>query len=208
MKLLSNIIITQNPKEVLLELEQARTIEQFTIIDSQEQEFLVEHAQEAIAKAYVSSEITEYIILIAPRFSVIAQNRLLKILEEPPKNKEFILITSSKSSILETIKSRMPIRVLKDSKEKKNFDLDIENLSLDRVYKFVQDNSRISATECKSVVEKISLLAMKSKRYNLDASTLKIFSNSIHALEVGSPASFVLNGLLLKLLSKKIIYTG
>jgi len=158
-KLLSNIIITQNPKEVLLELEQARTIEQFTIIDSQEQEFLVEHAQEAIAKAYVSSEITEYIILIAPRFSVIAQNRLLKILEEPPKNKEFILITSSKSSILETIKSRMPIRVLKDSKEKKNFDLDIENLSLDRVYKFVQDNSRISATECKSVVEKISLLA-------------------------------------------------
>jgi DNA polymerase-3 subunit delta' len=207
-KLLSNIIITQNPKEVLLELEQARTIEQFTIIDSQEQEFLVEHAQEAIAKAYVSSEITEYIILIAPRFSVIAQNRLLKILEEPPKNKEFILITSSKSSILETIKSRMPIRVLKDSKEKKNFDLDIENLSLDRVYKFVQDNSRISATECKSVVEKISLLAMKSKRYNLDASTLKIFSNSIHALEVGSPASFVLNGLLLKLLSKKIIYTG
>ena len=191
MKLLSNIIITQNPKEVLLELEQARTIEQFTIIDSQEQEFLVEHAQEAIAKAYVSSEITEYIILIAPRFSVIAQNRLLKILEEPPKNKEFILITSSKSSILETIKSRMPIRVLKDSKEKKNFDLDIENLSLDRVYKFVQDNSRISATECKSVVEKISLLAMKSKRYNLDASTLKIFSNSIHALEVGSPASFV-----------------
>lgn len=203
MQLTAGIIITQNPKEVLSRLEQARGVEQFRVIDSQEQEFLVEHAQEAIAKAYVSSEITEYIILIAPRFSVIAQNRLLKIIEEPPKNKEFILITSSKSSILETIKSRMPIRVLQDSKEEESFDLDIESLSLDIVYKFVQDNSRISATECKSVVEKISLLAMKSKRYNLDASTLKTFSNSIHALEVGSPTSFVLNGLLLKLLSKK-----
>jgi len=202
-QLTAGIIITQNPKEVLSRLEQARGVEQFRVIDSQEQEFLVEHAQEAIAKAYVSSEITEYIILIAPRFSVIAQNRLLKIIEEPPKNKEFILITSSKSSILETIKSRMPIRVLQDSKEEESFDLDIESLSLDIVYKFVQDNSRISATECKSVVEKISLLAMKSKRYNLDASTLKTFSNSIHALEVGSPTSFVLNGLLLKLLSKK-----
>jgi DNA polymerase-3 subunit delta' len=202
-QLLSGVIITQNPKDILSKLEESRTVEQLTIIDTKERDFLVEHAQEAIDKAYISSEITDYIILIAPRFSVVAQNRLLKILEEPPKNKEFILITSSKSSILDTIKSRMPIRVLQDSKEEKSFDLDVDSLNLNKVYHFVQDNSRISAIECKRVVEKISLLAMKSQKYNLDESLLKTFSNSIHALEIGSPASFVLNGLLLKLLSKK-----
>ena len=203
MQLLSGVIITQNPKDILSKLEESRTVEQLTIIDTKERDFLVEHAQEAIDKAYISSEITDYIILIAPRFSVVAQNRLLKILEEPPKNKEFILITSSKSSILDTIKSRMPVRVLQDSKEEKSFDLDVDSLNLNKVYNFVQDNSRISAIECKRVVEKISLLAMKSQKYNLDESLLKTFSNSIHALEIGSPASFVLNGLLLKLLSKK-----
>jgi len=32
---------------------------------------------------------------------------------------------------------------------------------------------------------------------------LKLFSDSIKALEVGSPTSFILNGLLLKLLARK-----
>jgi len=53
------------------------------------------------------------------------------------------------------------------------------------------------------LVEQISLMAMKSGNYNLDAETLKLFSNSIKALEVGSPTSFILNGLLLKLLARK-----
>lgn len=208
MYLASGIIITHQPDSVMVELEQLRSTELFTLIKSQDEkgtpkEFLVEHAQEAIAKAYIASEGLNYIILIAPRFSAVAQNRLLKILEEPPKNKAFILITESKSALLDTIQSRLPVRVLSDAEEAKPFSLDMVNLNLAKVYEFVQEHQRISALECKDMVEKISLNAMKSQKYMLDESTLKVFSDSIKALEVGSPTSFILNTLLLKLLAKK-----
>lgn len=208
MRLASGIIVTHQPDRVIGELETLRTQELFTLIKSEDdkgnpKEFLVEHAQEAIAKAYIASERLNYIILVAPRFSAIAQNRLLKILEEPPRNKAFILITESKSALLETIQSRLPVTVLSDAPVDKQFNLDIENLNLAKVYAFIQEHQRISAVECKALVEKIAINAMKSQKYNLDESTLKLFSDSIKALEVGSPTTFILNVLLLKLLAKK-----
>ena len=122
MRLASAIIVTQQADAVLAELESQKTTELFTLIQSQDdkgkaKEFLVEHAQQAIAKAYVASEYLNCIILIAPKFSDVAQNRLLKVIEEPPKNKAFILITESKSALLDTIQSRLPVTVLHDAKE-------------------------------------------------------------------------------------------
>jgi DNA polymerase-3 subunit delta' len=208
MRLSSGIIITHQSDKVMAELEALRSNELFTIIRSLDakdkpKEFLVEHAQEAIAKAYIASERLNYIILIAPRFSEIAQNRLLKVIEEPPKNKAFIIITESKSALLETIQSRMPVTVLNDMQSEKPFSLEIENLNLAKVYEFVQANSRVSAVECKALVEKISLEAMKSQKFNLDEGTLKLFSDSIKALDMGSPTTFILNTILLKLLARK-----
>lgn len=203
MRLQSGVIVTNKPQKILESLLALKTNEIFTIIDTDTKEFLVEHATEAISKAFVASEVDNFIILIAPRFSVIAQNRLLKIIEEPPINKYFILITQSKSSILPTIKSRLPITVLHDNPESDSLQLDINNLNLAKVYEFIQANNRLSATECKVLVEKIAKTTIKSSKYNLDDSLLNIFSDSIKALEVGSPSSFVLNTILLKLLAKK-----
>jgi len=208
MDLASGVIVTQQAQKVIEELESKRTTELFTFIENRDEkgkikEFLVEQAQEAIAKAYIASENLNYIIMVAPRFSEIAQNRLLKLLEEPPKNKAFILITESKSALLDTIQSRMPVTVLNDSQEEKSLNLDLENLNLAKVYEFLQENTRVSAVECKVLIEKISLNTIKSKSFDLDKSLLDMFSNAIKALEVGSPTTFVLNGVLLKLLSRK-----
>jgi len=209
MALASGIFITHQAEALLAQLEsERREGETFTIIKSEDdkgkaKEFLVEHAQRAIAKAYISSEKLNYIILVAPKFSDVSQNRLLKIIEEPPKNKAFIIITESKSALLDTIQSRLPVTVLHDSNEEEHLKLELENLNLARVYEFVQENSRVSAVECKVLVERISLFAMKSGRYNLDEGTLKLFSDCIKALDMGSPTTFILNTLLLKLLAKK-----
>ncbi len=208
MNLASGIIVTYNAEAILDELESQRTTERFTVIRSEDdkgkpKEFLVEHAQKAIEKAYVASEELNYIILVAPKFSDIAQNRLLKVIEEPPRNKAFIIITESKSALLDTIQSRLPVTVLHDISSEEELSLDLENLNLARIYEFAQKHSRISAVECKVLVEKISLGAMKSQKYNLDESALKLFSDCIKALDMGSPTAFVLNGLLLKLLACK-----
>ncbi|HIP51416.1 MAG TPA: DNA polymerase III subunit delta' [Campylobacterales bacterium] len=208
MTLASGIIITHQADAILNELEAKRTNELFTVIRSEDdkgkaKEFLVEHAQLTIQKAYIASSELNYIILIAPKFSDVSQNRLLKILEEPPRNKAFIIITESKSALLDTIQSRMPVTVLNERREEETFSLDLQNLNLAKVYEFIQANSRISSSECKVLVEKVSLSAMKSEKYNLDESTLQVFSNCIKALDVGSPTTFVLNTLFLKLLAKK-----
>ncbi len=204
MELQQSIIITQEPYSVLDRLKELKRDEKFTIIDSQDREFLIEHASEAISKAYIADEVREFIILISPRFSTISQNRLLKILEEPPKNKDFILITKSKSSILPTIKSRLPIIKESNSKKIEKLSLDIESLDLKEIYEFSQKYKRISSKDCKEIIEKIGIDVIKSKSYNIDSSLLKTLYNSIKALEVGSAGQFVLNGVLLKLLHSKI----
>jgi len=208
LSLSSGVIVTKHSDKVLSALNSMRRDEIFTIIKNEDEkgnikEFLVEQAKETISKAYISSDTLNYIILISPSFSDVVQNRLLKIIEEPPKNKAFIIITESKSAILDTIKSRMPITVLKEEQSQELFELDINNLNLAKVYDFIQKNSRISAKECQKKVETISTIAMKSQRYNLDEDTLKVFSNSVKALDMGSPTSFILNTVLLKLLAKK-----
>ena len=73
------------------------------------EDFLIEDAKAVINEAYISEESTKYIVLGGKSFNSVSQNALLKVLEEPPNNIEFILIAPSKSIFLPTIRSRLPI---------------------------------------------------------------------------------------------------
>ncbi|XPV54940.1 MAG: hypothetical protein ACNI3H_02325 [Halarcobacter ebronensis] len=61
----------------------------------------------------MSTNEKKYLFLCGTTFRSEAQNSLLKVLEEPPKNIVFIIITTPKSTILPTIFSRMPHKILK-----------------------------------------------------------------------------------------------
>jgi len=207
--LTSQVIISENIDETILKLESLVNNERFVKIikqksnDDKNDSFLVEDAKMAIEKAYMASEERTIIILAAKTFSPIVQNKLLKVIEEPPKNKEFIIISPSKSTILDTIKSRLPVIVLSEEKEEGSLDLDLKQLSLATVYEFIQTHKRTDAKVMKRLVERISKEAIASQNYDLDEKTLVLFSNAFVALDVGSPPQFVLNTLLLKLLARK-----
>ncbi|MGC9350831.1 MAG: DNA polymerase III subunit delta' [Sulfurovum sp.] len=202
LELTSQVLITSQIDETIKALEAVQSDERIVKI-VKEDNFLVEDAALAIEKAYLASEETTVIILAAKLFSPVVQNKLLKVIEEPPPNKEFILITPSKATILATIRSRLPIHVLHDTVRHEETGLDISQLSLETVYPFVQEHKRTSANEMKKIVEGISTEAMHSEKFNLDEKTLNLFSHAFVALDMGSPPSFVLNTLLLKLLAKK-----
>lgn len=202
MKLASQVLITSNIEAAIAELEAAKTTERFVKI-IKEDTFLVEDAKLAVEKAYLASEETTVIILAAKLFSPIAQNKLLKVIEEPPAKKEFILLTSSKATILGTIRSRLPVTTFLATAKEENFGLEVRQLSLGSTYKFVQTHQRTSAKEMKRVVEYIGKTAMHSGAYDIDEKTLTLFSNAFIALDMGSPPVFVLNVLLLKLLARK-----
>jgi len=203
MTLTSQVIITNDIEDALTELEALRTSERIVKILEEDKAFSVLDAKEAIEKAYMASEETTVLILAAKTFSPIVQNKLLKVIEEPPKNKEFILVTNSKATILDTIRSRLPIKVLSRGEQEVDIGLDVAALSLASVYEFTQTHKRTDAKTMTAIVEQISKAAIQSDKYDLDVVTLTLFSNAFLALDMGSPPQFVLNALLLKLLARK-----
>ena len=202
MRLTSQVIISSDIDDTVSKLEALQQNERFVKI-IKEDTFLVDDAKLAIEKAYMASEETTIILLGAKTFSPVVQNKLLKVIEEPPPKKEFILITPSKATILDTIRSRLPIMVLSQEKEEEVLALDMGQLSLSTVYDFVQEHKRTDAKAMKLIIESISKEAIRSQRYELDEKTLTLFSNAFIALDLGSPPQFVLNTLLLKLLARK-----
>jgi len=203
MKLISQVIVSSSIDETVAMLDKLRTSERMVKIIEEDKAFSVDDAKIAIAKAYMASEEITVIVLGAKIFSPIVQNKLLKVIEEPPKNKVFILITQSKSTILDTIKSRLPIVILSEDKEEDALGIDVKQLSLATVYEFIQTHKRTNAKEMSIIIERIAKEAMNSLAFDLDEKTLSLFSNSCVALDMGSPPQFVLNAVLLKLLARK-----
>jgi DNA polymerase-3 subunit delta' len=201
--LISQVIITANIDETIGMLEALKTTERIVKIIEEDRVFSVKDAQDAIEKAYMASEESTVIILGAKIFSPIVQNKLLKVVEEPPENKEFIFVTNSKSTILSTIRSRLPITVLSQEKEDNELGLDIKELSLSSVYTFTQEHKRTDSNRMKRLVEIVAKEAITSQMYNLDKQALSLFRDCYIALDMGSPPQFVLNTLLLKLLARK-----
>jgi len=201
---ISQVLITSDFNEAVEKIKAIAPLNStFELFIKEDEVFKVSDANEVITKAYLASENKVFILLASEIFSDVVQNRLLKIIEEPPKNKEFILITASKSALLPTIKSRLPVISLSVEQEELELNLDLNNLTLNSVYNFLQENKRLKPKDAIPIAEKIIKDAIKSGAYNLDEGALKLFTDARRALDVGSPADFVLTNILLKLLAKK-----
>lgn len=199
----SSILIVNDIEVTLTELLLNYPIHSTRIIKNEEkEEFLLIQANQAIKEAYIASSEKKYIFLCGSTFRKEAQNSLLKILEEPPKNVVFIIITNSKSSLLPTIYSRLPYKYLKKSILKNESVLDINKLDLKDIYNFLKDNQKISKQEAKEVVESI-LMKVNNQRIKLSHKELDFFSKSIKLLELNSRPINVLTTLLLSLANQK-----
>jgi len=195
--IISQIVITDRVDAFYEELKNSFVDYLFFRIDAED--FLVEHAKECQQKAYLTSEKEKIIVLTANRFTPIAQNKLLKVLEEPPLKTYFILITPLKSGLLPTIRSRLPIMEKEKEKESIELSVNLEHLDLSQIFEFLQSNRRIDAKEAKILVETLVKEVVKSGNYNLENGLLEAFSQSIHLLNMGSPPNFVFTRLLVKL---------
>ncbi|RXJ98344.1 DNA polymerase III subunit delta' [Arcobacter sp. CECT 8986] len=195
----STILIVNSIEETLSYLLSILPTHSSRIIKNEEKdEFLIAQANAAIKEAYIASNSKKYIILCGKTFRSEAQNSLLKVLEEPPKNIVFIIVTTTKSTILPTIFSRMPHKYLKKSEESTSIDLDLKRLDLKDIYSFIKENQKISKQESKNIVQSMLYKAMEQK-IELSKKELEIFSNSIKLLDLNSRPINVLTSLLLTL---------
>jgi len=186
----SHIIITDDVEHQALVLKEE--LHPKRVVSFVKEKFLVEDAKEVIAEAYKSEADTKYIILAALEFNVYSQNALLKILEAPPKNIVFIIISPSKSALLATIRSRLPIKKLSFKKEQISLDIDLKRLDLDGVFNFLQTYKNNSKNEAKAIVEALYKKAL-SDGVKLSQTQLENFDMAYRLLELNSRVINVLS---------------
>ncbi|MGE4384200.1 MAG: DNA polymerase III subunit delta' [Arcobacter sp.] len=199
----SSILIVNDIETTINELIPKYPLHSTRIIKNEEkEEFQIAQATQAIKEAYIASNEKKYIFLCGTTFRKEAQNSLLKILEEPPRNVVFIIITNSKTSLLPTIYSRLPYKYLKKSLIKQESTLNLNKLDLKDIYNFLKENQKISKQEAKDIVESI-LLKINNQKIKLSQKELEFFSKSIKLLELNSRPINVLTTLLLFLANQK-----
>lgn len=199
----STILVVNDIDEAIKDLNSQLPIHQVRVIKNDEKsEFQMAQAQLAIKEAYISSIDTKYILLCAKTFRNEAQNSLLKVLEEPPKNIIFIIITTTRNTLLPTILSRMPNKYLKKATPKIEFELDFLRMDLKELYKFLKQNQKISKDEAKQIIE-ASLYKINGQKIKLSQKELEAFSKALKLLELNSRPIHVLTTLFLTIVQRK-----
>ncbi len=196
----AKIIVSSNfdyAKEKILSLIDSKLIKIYERV-----EFKVDDASEVIREAYISEEKIKYLLLIADSYNVYAQNRLLKLIEEPPRNIVFIVFAKYKTSLLPTIRSRLMVESLDTPKENVSLGLDLKKMDLQELFTFVKKNHRLPKGELKQLIEIILKNALLDNKIALNREELSIFERSLELAELNSRSQNILTLLLLMIYNK------
>lgn len=195
---IGEILLTNN---IELEVENIKQIYQNHRIYF-ESEFKIDNARAVINDSYISSNTTKCIVIAGNSFNIEAQNALLKVLEEPPKNIKFILITKSKNALLPTIISRLIIRNKREKIAIKDFELNLNNLNLAQISSFLKNLNYETKEEIRQKVQSL-LLSAKKANINFNKNELEYFSDTLNQIECGEKSKYIFLQLLLVILGNK-----
>lgn len=164
-------------------------------------EFLLGDARAVEKESYIAETEEKIIVLMADSYRIEAQNFLLKLLEEPPKNIKFLIVVPSKNLLLPTIKSRLICEKRRVDKEVKKLDLDLKKMDLRMLFDFLQKNENLDKNE---LMEQIALLAKECvKHKDFNAEELEFFYESYELAKLNSKSGVLLATLLLNYYTKK-----
>ena len=202
MKILSNTIIIGDN---FLDIKDSISLDNVDGIIKifERDEFLLEDAKAVTKEAYIKEEKNKYIIILAKKFNIYAQNSLLKILEESPTNTIFIIVSNSKSNFLPTIRSRLPIINLKQPKKTRALEINLSKMSLKDIFEFVKTHQRVSKGELKEIIQDIFYEALHKYSMKFDKEELEVFENALKLAELNTKASFLLNLVLVTIIDRK-----
>lgn len=167
------------------------------VVKFYEENFKIEHAKLVTAEAYISESQTKYIVIGATEFTDVAQNSLLKLLEEPPHNIEFILISSTKSNFLPTVRSRLPFVKITGVHVTQSLEINLARIDYKEVFDFLKQNARVSKNEAKALVEALFYKATVVEKLILNQTQLDNFDKAYRLLDLNSRAQSVFAMLLM-----------
>ncbi len=196
----SHIIICDNIEERSALLQQE--LLPHRVVTFLRDDFKIEDAKAVTAEAYIAEETVKYLVLAAKTFNIISQNALLKLLEEPPRNIELVIITESKSTLLPTVRSRLKITKEQSSVIREEVDIRLANLNLSTLFSFVKAHDRLSKYEAKRLIESLYRKATLIEGLTLSEKQIEIFERSYRLIELNGRLQTVLVALLMTFLPK------
>ncbi len=200
-ELTSHILVCKNMQKAYDFLEDKYKQKNYKLFIKDD--FLLEDAKNVVKEAYIAESEKKILILGAKVYNIYAQNSLLKILEEPPRNIIFILVCETKNVFLPTIRSRMLLKELDYSEEKIETSLDLSRLDLNNIYDVVQENSKISKNELKVLMQAIVNEAITKFRISFSRKEMEHFERLLQLSELNARPTNILISLLLTIFLKK-----
>lgn len=194
------ILITDGIEERIREIEES--VRPLRCVTFMRDDFKIEDAKEVIAEAYKSEEHTKTLILGAKSFTVPAQNALLKILEEPPRNIVFILMAPNKSTFLPTVRSRLSLTQEHHKRIYETLPIVLKSLDLAELFTFVKEHDRLKKHEAKELIEQLMYQAIHIEKIPLTASQLEGFEKALRLIELNSRFQSVLVMVLMHFLKE------
>ncbi len=203
--MLNKIVVTSDFESLKAKLESKFGINNLRFYVSDD--FLLENAKEVIAEAYIAEKDEKILVINANSFRIEAQNALLKIIEEPPRNIKFIIVTQSKNLLLPTIRSRMLIENNLTKKPKITLDLNLKSFSLKEITSFIDQKiadeqaQKFGKNELKELVGVIVTKAVDSG-YKFSGDEMDYFFSLIKLADLNAKSHAVLTPLLLTIFQK------
>ena len=203
--MLNKIVITSDFENLKAKLEDEFGINNLRFYVSDD--FLLENAKEVITEAYIAEKDEKILVIHANSFRTEAQNALLKIIEEPPRNIKFIIAAQSKNLLLPTIRSRMLIENNLTKKPKITLDLNLKSLSLKELTIFIDQKiadeqaQKFSKNELKELVGVIVTKAVDAG-YKFSGDEMDYFFSLIKLADLNAKSHAVLTPLLLTIFQK------
>jgi DNA polymerase-3 subunit delta' len=201
--LVSHIFVCSDIEKAYQHIQEKYTQNRICSFIKEKDEFLLEDAKTVVKEAYIAELKPKILVLGAKGYRVEAQNSLLKILEEPPRNVIFILISPTKTAFLPTIRSRMALQELKIEKEMYHSGLNLKNLCEKDIYEFVQTNSRIDRIQLKETIQNIVSEAVLEHKISFCEEELSHFQTILELAQLNSRPQNMLFTLLISIMKRK-----
>lgn len=160
-------------------------------------EFLIDEARAVEKESYIAENNEKIIIIMAHSFRNEAQNFLLKLFEEPPRNIKFLIVCPSKNLLLPTVRSRFICENAIQKKQRNALDVDLKNLDFKNMLAFLQKNESLDKVELEELVANLALIS--SQTHTLSEKELEFFYKAYELARLNSKSSIILATLLLNL---------
>ncbi|MBE2984787.1 DNA polymerase III subunit delta' [Campylobacter sp. RM9344] len=203
--MLNKIVITNDFSSLQLELENEFESKNLRFFISDD--FLLENAKEVVNEAYIAEKEEKLLVIMAKNYKTEAQNSLLKIIEEPPRNVKFLIATNSKNLLLQTIRSRMIVENRLEKPKRMDINLNLKSLDLKDVMKFIDEyielerSENFDKNELKSLISTVIIKACEAG-FKFSADELEYFYKLMILADLNAKCTQLLTPLMLIILQK------